>query len=145
MMSKVFIGGSISIKSLDDNIIARLNSIINKNLTVLIGDAYGADKEVQQYFASHKYKAVTVYTSSDRARNNIGAWNVSSIQTKGLYGRQMHTQKDITMTNDCDIALMLWDGKSIGTLNNIKRLLSQNKRCIVYANGRFYEGSTARN
>lgn len=144
-MSKVFIGGSISIKSLDDNVIARLNGIINKNLTVLIGDAYGADKEVQQYFASHKYKAVTVYTSSARARNNIGAWNVSSIQAKGLYGRKMHSQKDIDMANDCDIALMLWDGKSIGTLNNIKRLRSQNKRCIVYTGGRFYDSTAINN
>lgn len=70
-MSKVFIGGSISIKTLDDNVIARLDGIINKNFTVLIGDAFGADKEVQQYFASHKYKAVTVYACNNRARNNI--------------------------------------------------------------------------
>lgn len=140
MMSKVFIGGSISIKTLDDNIIARLDGIINQNLIVLIGDAYGVDKEVQQYFASHKYKAVTVYTSSERARNNVGAWNVSSIQAKGLYGRKMHMQKDIAMASDCDMALMIWDGKSIGTFNNIKRLRSLNKRCIVYINGQFYEG-----
>ena len=139
-MTKVFIGGSISIKALDDNVIARLDGIINQNLIVLIGDAYGVDKEVQQYFASHKYKAVTVYTSSDRARNNIGAWNVSSIQAKGLYGRKMHTQKDIAMASDCDMALMIWDGKSIGTFNNIKRLRSLNKRCIVYINGQFYKG-----
>jgi len=139
-MNKVFIGGSISIKSLDDNIIARLNGIINKNLTILIGDAYGADKEVQQYFASHKYKAVTVYACNNRARNNIGAWNINSIQANGLYGRELYTQKDIAMTNDCDMALMIWDGKSIGTLNNIKRIRSLNKRCIVYTDGRFYEG-----
>ena len=145
MMSKVFIGGSISIKTLDENVIARLNSIINKNLTVLIGDAYGADKEVQQYFASHKYKAVTAYACNNRARNNVGAWNISNVQANGLYGRELYTQKDIAMTNDCDIALMLWDGKSVGTLNNIKRLRSQNKRCIVYTNGQFYECSTASN
>ena len=144
-MIKVFIGGSISIKALDDNIIARLEGIINKNLTVLIGDAYGADKEVQQYFASHKYKAVTVYACNNRARNNVGAWNISNIQANGLYGRELYTQKDIAMTNDCDIAFMIWDGKSVGTLNNIKRLRSQNKRCIVYTNGQFYECSTVRN
>ena len=141
-MTKVFIGGSISIKSLDDNITARLNGIINKNLTVLIGDAYGADKEVQQFFASHKYKSVTVYACNNRARNNVGAWNISSVQAKGLYGRELYTQKDIAMTTDCDIALMIWDGKSVGTLNNIKRLRSQNKRCIVYTDGRFYEGGS---
>lgn len=141
-MCKVFVGGSISIKSLDDNIIARLNGIINKNHTVLIGDAYGADKEVQQYFASHKYKAVTVYTCNNRVRNNLGDWNVSSVTVNGLYGRELYTQKDIAMTNDCDIALMLWDGNSVGTLNNIRLLRSLNKRCIVYMNGRFYEGGT---
>ncbi len=139
-MNKVFIGGSIGIKALDEKVIARLNGIINKNLTVLIGDAYGADKEVQQYFASRKYKAVTVYACNNRARNNVGAWNISNVQTNGLYGRELYTQKDIAMTNDCDIALMIWDGKSAGTLNNIKRLRSLHKRCIVYANGRFYEG-----
>lgn len=137
---KVFIGGSISIKSLDENVIERLNGIINNNLTVLIGDAYGADKEVQQYFASHKYKAVTVYACNNRARNNIGAWNINSVTVNGLYGRELYTQKDIAMTNDCDLALMLWDGKSVGTLNNIRRLQSLNKRCIVYMNGQFYEG-----
>ena len=139
-MNKVFIGGSISIKSLDENIIARLNGIINKNLTVLIGDAYGADKEVQSYFAIRKYKAVTVYACNNRARNNIGAWNINSVQVNGLYGRELYTQKDIAMTNDCDIALMIWDGRSIGTLNNIKRLRSLHKRCIVYSDGKFYEG-----
>lgn len=139
-MSKIFIGGSISIKALDENIITRLNGIINKDLTVLIGDAYGTDKEVQSYFASHKYKAVTVYACNNRARNNIGAWNINSVQVNGLYGRELYTQKDIAMTNDCDIALMIWDGRSIGTLNNIKRLRSLHKRCIVYSDGKFYEG-----
>lgn len=144
-MSKVFIGGSISIKTLDDNVIARLDGIINKNLTVLIGDAYGADKEIQQYFASHKYKAVTVYACNNRARNNVGTWNINSIQANVLYGRELYTQKDIAMTNDCDMALMIWDGKSIGTLNNIKRLQSQHKRCIVYTGGRFYDSTAINN
>lgn len=79
-MSKVIIGGSISIKALDDKVIARLNGVINKNHTVLIGDAYGTDKEVQQYLASHKYKTVTVYACNNKVRNNIGAWNINNIQ-----------------------------------------------------------------
>lgn len=139
-MSKVFIGGSISIKALDDKVIARLNGVINKNYTVLIGDAYGTDKEVQQYLASHKYKTVTVYACNNKVRNNIGTWNINNIQANNLYGRELYTQKDIAMTNDCDMALMIWAGKSIGTLNNIRRLRSNNKRCIVYSNGQFYEG-----
>ena len=35
------------------------------------------------------------------------------------------------MSNDCDFGFMLWDSKSNGTLNNIRRLIGMNKLSIV--------------
>lgn len=36
------------------------------------------------------------------------------------------------MANEASIGFMIWDGKSIGTLMNVFRLVSQNKEVVVY-------------
>ena len=46
---KVFISGSISIKSLPQAAIQKIDNIMAKDLTVLIGDANGVDRIVQEY------------------------------------------------------------------------------------------------
>ena len=55
---KVFIAGPIAVKQLDSNIIQRLDSIIRNNCTVLVGDANGVDKLVQQYLFYMPVKTV---------------------------------------------------------------------------------------
>ena len=37
------------------------------------------------------------------------------------------------MTSEATFGLMIWDGKSIGTLLNVWRLLNNNKKVVVYA------------
>jgi hypothetical protein len=49
---KVFISGSISIKSLDEDELGALEQVIEGNRAILIGDAYGVDKAVQQILAN---------------------------------------------------------------------------------------------
>ena len=39
------------------------------------------------------------------------------------------------MANDCDFALVIWDGKSKGSENNIKRILNLNKKHNFFING----------
>ena len=129
---KVFIGGSINIKEFGLEAAMLIEDFMSDNLDVLIGDASGVDKEVQGYLDSSYYGGVTVYACNGKARNNVGGWNVKAINVPTvLSGREYYEQKDIAMTNDCDFGLMIWDGKSKGTLNNIKRLIDAGKQCYV--------------
>ena len=48
---KIFIGGSRAVSKLSEVIRARLDDFIRRGSSILIGDANGADKAVQQYFA----------------------------------------------------------------------------------------------
>lgn len=129
---KVFIGGSMSIKNIGLNAQEQLEKIMDDIDDVLIGDADGVDKDAQEYLESCWYGRVTVYACNGKARNNVGDWEVKTVNVPaGKYGREYYEQKDIAMTNDCDYGLMIWDGKSKGTFNNIKRLIDNRKLCIV--------------
>ncbi len=127
---KVFIGGSISIKYLDYAVKDELDKYMNNRLEILVGDAYGIDSLVQSYCKDYEF--VTVYASNGRARSNIGKWNVRAIEASGYYGREFYEQKDKAMTTDCDFGFMIWDGKSKGTLANIRRLIECGKGVNVY-------------
>jgi len=129
---KIFISGSISIKKLPEFAIEKLDNIIKKEYSVLIGDAKGADSIVQKYLKKKNYKNVVVYYAGKKIRNNFGNWNTNQILSKNNEkGRQLYTLKDIEMANDADFGLMIWDGKSEGTLNNISMMKSKNKRFLV--------------
>lgn len=132
-MTKVFIGGSRRINRLSAEVRARLDRILSQGFPVLVGDANGADKTVQQYLSGKDYRNVQVFCSGDECRNNIGSWPLRTVQTGSRKkDRAFFTVKDRTMTEEATIGLMLWDGKSLGTINNVARLLRQNKTTVVY-------------
>lgn len=124
-MVKVFISGSRTIQSIPNDVISRIDNIINNNHTILIGDCYGVDSLVQQYLSDRKYKNVLVYTIKHKARHNKG-FNEKRINS--FYQKD----KDIAMSEDCDFGLAIIHNNSVGTLNNVKRLKSLNKKCVVY-------------
>ena len=131
--SKVFVGGSIGIKYLNNAVEEQLKRLMDNGVAFLIGDAYGADNAVQDYLNNNDYSKVTVYASNGNVRNNKGNWKIKAIDVpNNVYGRKFYTQKDIAMTDDCDYGYMIWDGKSEGTLANIYRLLDSNKTCYLY-------------
>ena len=129
----VFVSGSLSVTELSVFAKAHVRSIVTNRMNVLIGDAYGADKAIQQeLYKKYDYPFVTVYASNGKARNNIGDRKIKTVDVpSGIYGRAYYEQKDIAMSHDCNFGFMLWDGKSKGTLNNIERLLSMNKLSII--------------
>ena len=133
MNKTVFIGGSISIRSLDDNVKERILNIVRKNYRIVVGDAMGADAAVQAFLKEIGYQNVLVFYSGD-IRNNIGNWDTKKVLTEGYVGVPWHSIKDIEMTMRSDYGFMIWDGKSKGTNNNIIRLMKQNKLCLVYFN-----------
>lgn len=133
---KIFISGSISIKKLDDNIIQRLNNIIEKGYIIIVGDAFGVDCLVQRFLLKKNYKNVIVY-STDYPRNNLGDWDNVEVESNEKVGtREYYTEKDKLLTEDCTYGFVIWDYKSKGTLNNIKRLQMINKRVLVYLNNK---------
>ncbi len=133
----IFISGSISISHLSQSAIQKIDSIIDKNFTILIGDAKGIDLHVQKYLLKKKYNNVIVYFVGEKVRNNVGNWKVNEIMNENSIkkGRELYTLKDIAMAKDSDYGLMIWDGKSLGTLNNIKVMKSANKRFYVILDG----------
>jgi hypothetical protein len=132
-MTRVFVAGSRAISKLSDQIKERLDNIMSQQLSVLVGDAYGADKAVQAYLAKCNYSNVTVY-SMQVCRNNVGDWPVQrhSGSSKDKHDRHYYGIKDLAMAKDADCGFMLWDGESKGTLTNVVNLLNADKKVLLY-------------
>jgi hypothetical protein len=111
----------------------RLDNIVKQNFTVLVGDANGADKAVQRYFADHSYQHVVVYCM-DVCRNNIGDWPIHQEKAgPGLpHDRHYYGIKDLAMAKDASCGFMIWDGTSKGTLTNVLNLLKAEKKVLLY-------------
>lgn len=130
---KVFIAGPRAISRLNPEVLKRIDNIINNQFTILIGDAAGVDKAVQNYCAEKQYHSVKIYASNGKARNNIGQWEITTVQIeKHIKGFDFYAAKDLAMANEADYGFMVWNGKSKGTLNNIINLTMLNKKVLVY-------------
>jgi hypothetical protein len=112
----------------------RVNNILDKGFTVIVGDANGVDKAVQQYLSSKNYGNVVVFCMEDGCRNNVGGWPTRTIRTseRGRRGFAYYSTKDRAMAEEADYGLMLWDGSSRGTLTNIVHLVREGKTVVVY-------------
>lgn len=133
-MTRVFIGGSRAVARLPAEVRKRLDKIIGGGLTVLVGDAAGADKAVQRYLHDRGYTEVVVFVAGTTARNNVGGWPIRRVDPAGARKgtRAFFATKDRAMTDEATVGLMLWDGESEGTLANVLRLLQQRKKVVVY-------------
>jgi len=70
-MIKVFIGGSRTV--------TRPGAEVRRRLPVLVGDANGVDKAVQQHFKERQYSLVEVFCMEGFYRNNVGPWPIRSV------------------------------------------------------------------
>lgn len=132
-MKKVFLGGSRHIIRLNPAIKKRLDNIIVRDYTILIGDANGADKAVQSYLVEKNYENVAVYCMRNGCRNNLGHWKIRKFESERKQKDfDYYKIKDLEMSKEADWGFMLWDGKSKGTLNNIINLIERNKKTLVY-------------
>jgi len=133
MTKKVFIGGSRKISRLNEQLKQRLDRIVLKELRVLLGDANGADKAVQAYFAERSYRNVQIFCSAGNCRNNLGPWEVKSVvPPHSRRDFEFFTAKDAVMAQEADVGLMLWDGQSSGTVVNAARLIAAGKPVVIY-------------
>ncbi len=132
-MKAVFLGGSRRVSRLNKAIRDRLDQIIRRELSVCIGDANGADRAMQRHLADSKYGNVIVYAVESHLRNNLGSWPVEFvIPPEGSKGYELYATKDLVMAERATAGLMLWDGKSRGTLENIRNLLAHHKPVALY-------------
>lgn len=131
---KVFVSGSKSISTLSSEFLELLSEAVREGSEILVGDCYGVDSAAQKYLASIGYPNVTVYCSGEEPRNYFlenGKIHSCAELAKGLTGREFQYVKDIEMCKDCDYGIALWDSKSAGTGENIKRLHALGKEMKV--------------
>ncbi len=132
-MTTVFVSGSRKIGRLNMEIINRLRNAVDRQFAIVVGDANGADKAFQKYLAEMRYPNVVVFCSGGHCRNNLGNWEIKQVQVDSkLKGRDFYTQKDKIMAAQADYGLVLWDGKSPGSFNNIMELVKNRKKALVY-------------
>jgi hypothetical protein len=66
-------------------------------------------------------------------RNNVASWPIRVIEPPAEQrGFAYYAAKDSVMAKEAKCGMMLWDGKSKGTLNNILNLLAARKKALVY-------------
>lgn len=146
-MKKMFISGSISSKDIPKDVIGSVDDCRKRNYTILIGDAPGVDKNIQDMLKADNYKNVEVYHVGPSPRNfSDKGWIDKRILVdienerlfkNGKYTREAQMIKDKAMSDDADFGLVVWKDTSKnrfgnisvskGSLNNIYNLLVQNK------------------
>ncbi|RBP12932.1 putative addiction module antidote protein [Roseiarcus fermentans] len=132
-MNTIFIGGSRHISRLPAEVKKRLDNVIASRHQVIVGDANGADKAVQKHFLDAKYSNVTVFCSGDHPRNNLGSWITHRVDVpKETKGFQFYAAKDREMAREADFGLMIWDGKSPGTVLNVLRMVQAGKISVLF-------------
>jgi hypothetical protein len=143
---KVFVSGSSKTqdkesgyyrKKLPSNIKRAIDSKMKNGDTILVGDAPGIDRQVQDYLKKNKYKHVNVYATGDEPRYLANKkWETKLIDGAGHEPGtpEFNRQKDIAMTNDADegIAVVLDKGGAKATRNNVDRLIKQNKDVQIF-------------
>ena len=132
-MMKVFVAGSRRISKLSVEVLQRIDGILSKKLPIVIGDAPGVDKSVQQYLHARGYRDVEVFCSGGRCRNNLGDWTIQQVAVNSSRRDfDFYATKDVRMSDEASLGLMIWDGESAGTLMNVLRLINRNKSVVVF-------------
>lgn len=148
-MSSVFISGSIAVKIIPRDVETSINKIIEQNISILVGDADGMDTMVQNYCKKKNYKNVTVYSIYTSPRYKVPEFNKKyiTVSTDSKKERERQKEKDAAMTNDSDYSLVIWDGKSKGSYQNILRAIESNKKVKVFlqSENRYLDASKVNN
>lgn len=129
----IVLGGTRKVETLPAEIGELITELGNQNHTFYVGDAPGIDTAFQKFLYTLKIKDVTVFSSADSVRNNLGNW--SQIQVESPIKSKSHARhsiKDRYMTAKADLGIMVWDAQSAGTLANVIDLLEMKKECFLF-------------
>lgn len=123
-------------KRLPKEIRNELDESIRKKDRIVVGDAPGIDRQVQDYLNNKGYKRVEVYGPGKEVRYTANKkWKTHAIDDPEHepYSPEWLRKKDEFMTDIADkgLAVILDEGAK-ATRNNVDRLVSQNKEVKVY-------------
>jgi hypothetical protein len=132
-------------KRLNKDIRDQLDSYINENAKIVVGDAPGIDRQVQNYLNKKVYKNVEVYGPGKKVRYTANKdWKTNPIDSDYEEGsKEWLAVKDIKMSEVATegFAVILDEGAK-ATRKNIERLESSGKKVKVYElnkNGKQYD------
>lgn len=132
-MRKIFIAGSRRLSRLSADVKCRIDTMVEKGFTILVGDANGADKAVQRYLTEKGYRNVIIHCMAGNCRNNIANWPTREVAPPpGARGFAYYAAKDQAMVDAAEYGLMIWDGESKGTLNSVINMIRDCKPVVVY-------------
>lgn len=123
-------------KELPKEIQNKIEQYMNEKKTILVGDAPGIDRQVQDFLNDRGYMDVEVYSPGKKVRYSANEkWNTNLVDVPDAEegSGEWLRGKDEAMTNRADegLAVILDEGAK-ATRNNIERLGSQNKKCDVF-------------
>ena len=152
---KVFVSGSSKTqdkeskyyyKKLPKGVREELDQRMKNKDIIIVGDAPGIDRQVQDYLKKKHYKNVEVYSPGDEPRYlKNKKWKNNLIDSSEFEpgSSDWLAKKDKIMSEVADegIAVILPEG-SKATRNNIRRLLDANKNVSVYQlmDNRYHKG-----
>jgi hypothetical protein len=122
-------------KKLPKEIRKSLDESIKKGEKIIVGDAPGIDRQVQDYLSKIGYRRVEVYGPGKEIRYSANKnWKVTTVDSNYEQGsKEWLAEKDKLMTKLATKGLaVILDEGSQATRNNVQRLIDQNKDVSVY-------------
>lgn len=133
-------------KKLPRKIRKELKSSMRNKDKIIVGDAPGIDRQVQDYLKKKHYDNVEIYGPGKQVRYTANEkWKTKPIDAPEFEegSKEWLAKKDVAMTNAATkgLAIVLDEG-SKATRKNIERLIQQNKDVKIYqldAKGKRYD------
>ena len=125
-------------KELPRAIRRELDKVVKAGSKVVVGDAPGVDRQVQNYLNKKQYKNVEIYGPGKQVRYNANNkdWKVKTVNDPKhpVGSKEWLAKKDEAMTNASTkgLAVVIDDGAK-ATRANVERLKNQNKDVKVYS------------
>ena len=123
-------------RKLNKDIRNELNKSMKNKDRIVVGDAPGIDRQVQDYLKKKNYKNVEIYGPGTKVRYSANKkWKTNPIDAPEyeVGSKEWLAKKDIMMTKVSDIGLaIILDEGAKATRKNVQRLIEQNKDVKVY-------------
>jgi len=123
-------------KELPDGIRKKVDGYISENKKILVGDAPGIDRQVQDYLKSKKYQNVRIYSPGHKARYLAdNKWKNVTVNVPGAEegSKEWLAGKDKAMRRDSSegLAVVIPNGAS-ATRRNVYDFIEKNKNITVF-------------
>ena len=123
---KLLLMGSSALKDreLPVEVKERIDRAIERGMTIIVGEAAGANRLYQDYLKAKDYRNVVV-GHAIRLRYNAGNWK--DVQ----YGKNLK-ERERKMIEDCDSAVVIWMNNSSVIANDLEILKRLGKPTFLY-------------